>query len=216
MTLVVASLPIRKEDDIQRIPSFYDADLIEIRIDYLGKLIPIEKLEKFKEKIIITIRDQSEGGVNPIDPKDKAEYLAELDERGFLYDVEARFAKMYKVPTKNKIVSVHYFNRVPSFEEVYEIIRDFIETSWLVKVAVIGKPGYKSLLSKILELEKVAVMPIGVDPLARIAFSILGSKIIYGHTGEETAKGQMYYKNVKQILSYLTSISTSSPSILTG
>jgi len=216
MTLVVASLPIRKEDDIQRIPSFYDADLIEIRLDYLGKLIPIERLEKFKEKIIITIRDPSEGGVNLINPKDKAEYLGKLDERGFLYDVEARFAKMYKVSTKNKIVSVHYFDRVPSFEEVYEIIRDFIETSWLVKVAVIGKPGYRSLLSKILELGKVTVMPMGVDPLERIAFSILGSQLIYGHTGEETAKGQMHYKIARQVLSYLTSISTSSPSILTG
>ena len=216
MTLVVASLPVRKEDDIQRIHDFYDADLIEIRLDYLGRLIPIEKLERFKEKIIVTIRDLSEGGVNPIDPKEKAEYLVELNEKGFLYDVEAKFAKTYKVPTTNKIVSVHYFDRVPLFEEIYEIIRDFIETSWLIKVAVIGKPGYKSLLSKILELEKVAVMPMGVDPLERIAFSILGSKLIYGHTGEETAKGQMYYKNVRQILSYLTSISTSSPSILTG
>lgn len=216
MTLVVASLPIRKEEDIQKIPNFYDADLIELRLDYLGKLIPIEKLEKYKEKIIVTIRDPDEGGVNFIDPKEKAEYLAKLNEKGFLYDVEAKFAKMYDVPTRNKIVSIHYFDRVPSFEEVYEIIKDFLESSWLIKVAVIGKPGYKSLLSKILELEKVAVMPMGVDPLERIAFSILGSKLIYGHTGEETAKGQMHYKNIKQILSYLTSISISSPSILTG
>ena len=216
MTLVVASLPIRKEEDIQKIPNFYDADLIEIRLDYLGKLIPIEKLEKFKEKIIVTIRDPCEGGINPIEPKEKTEYLTKLNEKGFLYDVEARFAKMHNVPTRNKIVSVHYFDKVPSFEEVYEMIKDFIETSWLVKVAVIGKPGYKSLLSKILELEKVSVMPMGVNPLERIAFSILGSKLIYGHTGEETAKGQMHYKTVKQILSYLTSISISSPSILTG
>jgi len=216
MTLVVASLTIRKEEDIEKIPNFYDADLIELRLDYLGRLVPIEKLERFKNKIIVTIRDPSEGGVKAIDPKEKAEYLVELDKKGFLYDVEAKFAKMYNIPTRGKIVSIHYFDRVPSFEEVYETIKDFLEPSWIIKVAVIGKPGYKSLLSKILELEKVAVMPMGVDPLERIAFSILGSKLIYGHTGEETAKGQMHYKSVKQILSYLTSISISSPSILTG
>lgn len=217
MTLVVASLPVRSEEDLNKVPLLSDADLVELRLDYLNNVAfpPLEKLRSLKERVIITIRDVNEGGVNYIDPVLKREYLLRLYEEGFFYDVEARFARKYNVPTNGKIVSLHYFDRVPLYEEVYEVIKDFIESSWIVKVAVIGNKGYKTLLSRLLELEKIAVMPMGVNPLERIAFSILGSKLVYGHVGEETARGQMHYKSLKQILSYLTTISISSPSVLT-
>ncbi|BFH72676.1 type I 3-dehydroquinate dehydratase [Sulfurisphaera javensis] len=216
MTLIVASLPIRSEEDLKKIPSFYDADLIELRLDYSSSLPSIDKIEKFKEKVLVTIRDTREGGINFIDPKIKADYLQELYKRGILYDVEARFAKEYNIPTDGKIVSIHYFDRVPSYDEVIEILRDFVNKSWILKVAVVGKDGYKELLAKLLSLGNVAVLPMGTNPLERVAFSILGSKLIYGHTGEETAKGQLHYKEFKKILDYLTSISISSPSILMG
>lgn len=216
MTLVVASLPIRSFEDIQKVEKLNDADLIELRLDYMTSLPPVEMLEKYKGKIIVTIRDPSEGGVNYIDENVKAEYLKELHKRNILYDVEARFAKKYKIPTEGKIVSAHYFTFVPTYDEVYNLVREFLPSAWIIKVAVIGKPGYRELLSKLLDLEKVAVMPMGVNPLERIAFSLLGSKLIYTHVGEETAKGQLYYKTAKEILSYLTSISISSPITLTG
>ncbi|QIW25062.1 type I 3-dehydroquinate dehydratase [Sulfolobus sp. S-194] len=216
MTFVVASLPIRSEKDLDKITLLLDADFVELRLDYSTFLPELQVIERYKDKVIVTIRDVDEGGINKIDPELKAKYLIELNKRNILYDVEAKFAKKYSIPTNNKIVSIHYLDRVPSYSEVYESLRDFIKESFLLKVAVIGKDGYKELLSKLLELEKIAVMPIGVNPLERIAFSILGSKLVYGHAGEETAKGQLHYKVVKQILDYLTSISISSPSILTG
>lgn len=216
MTLVVASLPIRSCDDLTKIVNFYDADYVELRLDYSKSLPSIDKIEKYKDKIIVTIRDTKEGGINHISHEEKISYLNQLHKKGILYDVEAIFAKEYNVPVEGKIVSVHYFDEVPTYDEVYTLIKDFIHKAWIIKVAVIGKKGYRELLVKLLDLTNVAVMPMAVDPMERIAFSLLGSKLIYGHVGEETAKGQMHYKTIKKILGYLTSISISSPSTLTG
>ncbi|WP_054845075.1 hypothetical protein [Sulfuracidifex tepidarius] len=66
---------------------------------------------------------------------------------------------------------------------------------------MIGKQGYKGLLSSLLDIyPKIAVMPMGVNPMERIAFSILGSQLIYSSVDEPTAPGQMKYIEVRHIL----------------
>ena len=218
MTFIVASLPVKKLIDLEKIKDLTDADYVELRLDYLNQLPDVhsftELTRSYKDKIIVTIREKDEGGVNSIDPRVKSEFLKRLYELNYLYDVEAKFALKYNIPYEGKIVSLHYFDRVPPYEEVEEILSKF--TNCIRKVAVIAKPGYKQLLTKLLEeFNDIAVMPMGSDPLERIAFSLLGSKLVYGHVGEETAKGQMYYKDLKKILSYVSMI-ISSPSTRTG
>ncbi|MFP3260370.1 MAG: type I 3-dehydroquinate dehydratase [Sulfolobus sp.] len=218
MTFIVASLPVRKLSDLEKIKDLTDADYVELRLDYMNRLPDIqsfvELIKNYKDKIIVTIRERDEGGVNSIDPKVKSEFLKKLSELNYLYDVEAKFALKYNIPYEGKIVSVHYFDRVPPYEEVKEILSKF--TNCIRKVAVIAKPGYKQLLARLLEdFHDISVMPMGSNPLERIAFSLLGSNLVYGHVGEETAKGQMHYKDLKKILNYV-SIITSSPTTLTG
>lgn len=53
--------------------------------------------------------------------------------------------------------------------------------------------------------KNIAVMPIGTNPVERIAFAILGSKLVYGYAETPTAPGQMSYIQIKRIMNVLSS-----------
>ncbi|BDC19720.1 type I 3-dehydroquinate dehydratase [Acidianus sp. HS-5] len=205
--LIVASLPIYKEDDLLKARKIKEADMIELRLDYSLRLITIDSIKSIlgdlKDKLILTIRDVSEGGMNKIDDNEKAKYLEEANKEGFIYDIEASFLDRFSIPFKDEIVSVHYFNELPSYEEVERIIEKYLPTARFVKVAVMGKGEYKELLSRFLKFDKIIVLPMGVDPLERIAFGILGSKLIYTFVEKQTAPGQMHYFKAYEIISCL-------------
>jgi len=204
MKLVIA-LPVRSLEDLKLVPTL-DSDLVELRLDYLKKPddFDLSLIEDIKDRVIITVRDPNEGGVKEVDEDWKASLYKKLDDMGVLYDVEARFLRKRKdIPFEGKIVSAHFFDRVPSIKEVEEIFKDF-EEAWIKKLAVTTREGYKELLAHFAR-KGFAIMPIGSDPIERIAFAILGSELIYASLdkGLETAPGQMSYKKVKEILSCL-------------
>jgi 3-dehydroquinate dehydratase-1 len=204
MKLVIA-LPVRSLEDLKLVPTL-DSDLVELRLDYLKKPedFDLSLIEDIKDRVIVTVRDPSEGGVKEVDEDWKASLYKKLHDMGVLYDVEARFLRKRKdIPFEGKIVSAHFFDRVPSIKEVEEIFKGF-EEAWIKKLAVTAREGYKELLAHFAR-KGFAVMPMGSDPIERIAFAILGSELIYASLdkGLETAPGQMSYKKVKEILSCL-------------
>jgi 3-dehydroquinate dehydratase-1 len=204
MKLVIA-LPVRSLEDLKLVPTL-DSDLVELRLDYLKKPedFDLSLIEDIKDRVIVTVRDPSEGGVKEVDEDWKASLYKKLHDMGVLYDVEARFLRKRKdIPFEGKIVSAHFFDRVPSIKEVEGIFKGF-EGAWIKKLAVTTRKGYKELLAHFAR-KGFAVMPIGSDPIERIAFAILGSELIYASLdkGLETAPGQMSYKKVKEILSCL-------------
>ncbi|AWR94845.1 type I 3-dehydroquinate dehydratase [Acidianus brierleyi] len=201
-TSIVASLPVYNIGDLEKIKRI-DADFIELRLDYMDKLeVNLDSLNEYRSKLIFTIRDKSEGGYKEIPDAEKSAFLKELYSKGFLYDIEASFLQRELVPHKGKIVSAHYFDHIPSFEELEDIIRKYRE-AYIIKFALVGKENYREILIKLLRYENIAVMPMNVDPLERIAFSILGSKLIYGYVDIPTASGQMHYKDIKRIFQLL-------------
>ncbi|EOD42666.1 3-dehydroquinate dehydratase [Candidatus Nanobsidianus stetteri] len=204
MKLVVA-LPVRSLEDIKLVPTI-DSDLVELRLDYLERPEDFDPslIEDIKDRIIVTVRDPSEGGVKKVDEDWKASLYKKLHDMGVLYDVEARFLrKRNDIPFKGKIVSAHFFDRVPSIKEVEEIFEGF-EEAWVRKIALTAKEGYKELLAHFAR-KGFAVMSMGSNPIERIAFTVLGSELIYASFDEglETAPGQMNYKKVREILSCL-------------
>jgi 3-dehydroquinate dehydratase-1 len=202
---LVVALQLRSLDDVRKVGGI-DADFVELRVDYLERPETFDPsvLEEFRDKVIVTIRDPSEGGVRKVDDGWKARTLKRLHDMGVKYDVEARFLRKFSdVPHEGEIVSVHYFDRVPSVGEVEDALRG-LESAWVRKIAVIGKPGYKELLAKFAG-KGFAVMPMAVNPLERIAFAVLGSELVYASLGEgmETAPGQMDYRKAKELLKCL-------------
>lgn len=205
MVKLVVALPVRSLEDIKLVPTL-DSDLVELRLDYLERPEDFDPslIEGIKDRVIVTVRDPSEGGVKGVDEEWKASLYKKLHDRGALYDVEARFLRRRKdVPFEGKIVSAHFFDRVPSVKEVEDIFKGF-EGAWVRKLAVTAREGYKELLARFAR-KGFAVMPMGSDPIERIAFAVLGSELIYASLGEglETAPGQMSYKRAREILSCL-------------
>lgn len=204
MKLVIA-LPVRSLEDIKLVPTL-NSDLVELRLDYLKKPedFDLSLIQDIKDRVIVTVRDPSEGGVKEVDEDWKASLYKKLHDMGVLYDVEARFLRKRKdIPFEGKIVSAHFFDRVPSIKEVEEIFKGF-EGAWIKKLAVTAREGYKELLAHFAR-KGFAVMLMVLDPIERIAFAILGSELIYASLdkGLETVPGQMSYKKVKEILSCL-------------
>ncbi|BBG24254.1 type I 3-dehydroquinate dehydratase [Sulfuracidifex tepidarius] len=205
MVKVVASLPIKGKQDLSKVKDI-SSDMMELRLDYVEDpsfiLEELDYLRSFRDRVIFTIRSIQEGGVKHVNEEVKAKIYEHLHDLNFIVDVEAEFASRHKTHVdENTIVSCHYFNRIPDVKEIIQKFSPFEPSNPLFKVAVIGKQGYKGLLSSLLDIyPKIAVMPMGVNPMERIAFSILGSQLIYSSVDEPTAPGQMKYIEVRHIL----------------
>ncbi len=201
--LIVASLPIRTTADLDLINDIKETDFIELRLDYMENpaLIDPEKFVKYRSKVIVTIREASEGGVRVVDASWKSMYLKKLYDLGIMYDVEASYLRRYEVPYEGMIVSVHYIDRLPSREEIIEIITRYADKAYSVKIAVKAFKGYRTLLSSLLDMgyNNLSLMPIATDPIERLAFGLLGSKLIYGYVSEPTAPGQFHYRDLIRI-----------------
>ncbi|MFZ8822699.1 MAG: type I 3-dehydroquinate dehydratase [Desulfurococcales archaeon] len=206
--LIVASLPIRTTADLDLINDVKEADFIELRLDYMENpaSLDLEKLIKYRSKIIVTIREVSEGGVRAVDALWKSMYLKKLYDLGIMYDVEASYLQRYQVPYEGMIVSVHYINSLPSREEIIETITRYADKVYSVKIAVKAFKGYRTLLSSLLDIgyENLTFMPIATDPIERLAFSLLGSKLIYGYVSEPTAPGQLHYRDLIRIFNCIS------------
>ncbi|MEM1873666.1 MAG: type I 3-dehydroquinate dehydratase [Acidilobaceae archaeon] len=201
--LIVASLPVRSLSDIEKARRVVGPDLVELRLDYAESLaeIPVERVATLDRSVIVTIREQSEGGVKPVESRAKARYLLRLHELGVLYDVEASFIESNSVPYEGKIVSAHYLRRLPTESELQSLIERYADRAFCVKIAIQPAPGYRRLLSSALDLgyDNVAVMPLSSDPRERLAFALLGSMLVYTYIEEPTAPGQLRYDDFLKI-----------------
>lgn len=204
--LLVASIPVESLQDIRGISRINNVDLIELRVDYLDNPLAVD-YSNLPKNTIITLRDIAEGGVKHHNDSAKLKLIDILNSIGLLYDVEISFVKRYNVEYEGKIVSIHIMT--PSGVDLESIKRDvehYMGKAFAVKVATRPFPGYKAFLAELLELgDNIAVMPIGTNYTERIAFALLGSKLLYCYVDKPTALGQPKCNEVKHILTVLTS-----------
>jgi len=103
------------------------------------------------------------------------------------------------------VVSSHYLSSLPSLTQVKRELDPYYHRAAYIKVAVLSRPGYKGLLASLLDVyDRIAIMPLGAQGLDRIAFTILGSKLLYTHLGTPTAQGQLSLAEAKRVLDMLT------------
>jgi len=196
--LIVLSIPY---NNVSQYIDF-GADYIEVRLDYKKNLSinDIDEFLKYKEKIILTIRDLNEGGVFPVKDDVKLNIYKKIYDYGIKYDVELRFLEKYKVPYDDEIVSSHYLNFLPSINELIEKYKKF-DNLFTAKVAIKNINGYKSILTKFLEIiNNPTVIPIGAPWYERISFSLLGSKLLYVYDKVQTGGGQPNFYIASKIL----------------
>jgi 3-dehydroquinate dehydratase-1 len=201
---VVASVPIRNNNDLHVALSIADADYVELRLDYHEDPLKLNYEEMKGKRIIMTLRELDEGGHRGFEPSAKKRLIDVWRSLGLLYDIELRFVEKYGVEYDGAIVSIHILNGRPSLDEVVAAVSKYMDKAFAVKVALRPFKGYKAFLASLLELgENIAVMPIGVDEVERIAFALLGSKLIYGYVTQPTALGQPHYKKLLKVLELL-------------
>ncbi len=192
--IVVGSIPVRSLDALQKKISdkARHCDLVELRLDYLPLLSSkiIEMLNPFADKCILTVRSVDEGGINQFPEDIRVAFLSEAAEKGFLIDAELSACMLAGI--RPFIASMHFFREIPDEPMLSDLARKAGESAKHVKIAYVPFPGVRSRMVNLLEeFTNLSVMEMGGNPESRIAFSLLGSELIYCHLGDPTASGQM-------------------------
>lgn len=171
-----------------------DTDRVELRLDYLSSPcdIDLDALEGKKNRLILTLRDVSEGGAQQLDHGRKKAFLDEAVRRGFLVDVEATFAEEHDFNCRGQIVSRHYLDTDPDYSVLVEFAEKYRDVSYITKVALRSSESSRNLIARLLsEYENLAVMEVDGEESSRLLFSVLGSRLLYCHVGNKTSPGQM-------------------------
>ncbi len=205
--IIIGSVPVRETKDALDILSKrgHSGDLIELRLDYLPSIDYgiFNKIKNFRDIVILTVRAHEEGGVYDIQRDERKDFLMEAIASGFKVDAEislmSDFEDLYPF-----IASAHFVNRVPDEISIQRKIDSIRGKCSYVKIAYKPNNRSKAIMFGILSKnDNIAVMELGGEPINRVAFSLLGSRLIYCHIGEPTANGQMNCLRVRNIIDCL-------------
>jgi len=193
-------------------------EFIELRVDlcldtsieYLSELL--KKIKDFGKKIILTVRDPSEGGGKRFEPQKRVTLYKELSHLVDILDIEVSSGLIMELKGKIQFCQIigtfHDFQKTPShkvLEQVYE--RAKLQGADLVKIAT--KAESKEELRELIRFyllhpEDTIVMGMGkFAAISRIIMPLLGCKFTYASVGKPKAPGQI---NVKKLVSVVREI----------
>ena len=192
------------------------ADLAEIRLDYLRKGGPIEKLVRTDEiPVIATFRSTRNGGARSVDEARRTEALVAAAKAGFSYvDVELETNKLDALVNElhrigaETIVSYHNFSRTPpdaELRKVFEVCRGSgARLSKLVTTARQLKDNLRLLSFTQEACKKGRIICFGmgrVGLLSRIFSPIFGSAFTFASLddGRTVAPGQISLSRIRRI-----------------
>ena len=204
--ILIGSIPVLSMDSLgQRIKdSAGTCDLVELRLDYLQEIDPkiLELLKPFAGRCIITLRSRDEGGINHFPDDIRETFLSEAVRNGFMVDVE--LATSVRTGINSFISSMHFLGKLPERSALSGLVEKASSIGKHVKIAYLPSPGSRSRMMNILEESRnLSIMEIGSGSESRIAFSLLGSEMMYCHLGEPTASGQMECHRAVKIIDCL-------------
>ena len=198
-----------------------EADLIEIRLDYL--IIDLSDAARILEDItrevsipmIATNRQYEQGGLRPQAEDVRTQILIKAAEAGFQYvDIELTTAKLESLVEKIKsygakpIVSFHDFEKTPSLQDMEKIVRSEIdagaEICKLITTACSIEDNLECLLlaRKISRSAKIVCFAMGRKGLiSRVLSPIFGGYFTFASLGNgaKTAPGQFPIDDLKSL-----------------
>ena len=181
-----------------------ECEAVELRLDYMGneietKLDELSSLIKgllSRVKVIVTVRDPEEGGVNQVDSLLKLKIINVARENGALVDVEVEFARKhakYTTSWSGVILSRHIFNRRPDIREVinndYALANSM--NAFTYKIATINSDDLPALVELLVKEGNVPVAIVPMQPIQRAAAIMLGTALMYCSMSDGTAPGQL-------------------------
>lgn len=201
------------------------ADLVELRLDYLGKLndgIIGDLIDTVEIPKIATLRKADEGGFYKGEESSRINYLLTALSFGAQYidlemstDVGWRYevSKACKGDSSKLIVSYHNFNTTPSRDELIDICRnEYAAGADIAKIATMpqGFEDITRILSVVEHFKGQNKDVIGIamgkfGKISRVLTGQLGSFLTYAslEKGKESAEGQLTIAEMKQVLKIL-------------
>jgi len=201
------------------------ADLVELRLDYIGDLDD-GKIGDLVDGVdipkIATIRSKEEGGYWDGDEKDRINFLSTCLSFGAEYvDVEEstdigwryEISKACKDNGAQMIISHHNFQKTPPKQELVDICKnEFAAGANIAKVATHARnmDDVCSIMGTIEDLKRegkdvIAIAMGKTGTITRIAGPLFGSYLTYASLGKgkESADGQLTVDEMKTILGIL-------------
>ncbi|HOJ96500.1 MAG TPA: type I 3-dehydroquinate dehydratase [Methanospirillum sp.] len=194
-------------------PQVTEADAVEIRLDLITESVSdaLQVLRQtFQGQIILTVRSSDEGGAYAGGSSGLWSRIEPYIEFGDIIDLEVRFkehAPMVRRYNKQIIASCHQ-NRMPSDDEMKDLIEELHSFGDMVKIAV--QPGSKEDLLRLLKITAECPYPVimsvtgTVFRYARPLLCLFGSRYTYCYIHSETSPGQ-YSLREMQLLAHLLS-----------
>jgi len=192
--MIILSLPYKDKESFQpRIP--FGADLVELRLDYCSDLFETD-FSFFTKLHILSYREQSEGGVNPITNSNKIILCKQLlDSGSALIDCEYLFLKQnpeFHIPEERLVLSLH--TDVSKQEVIWDFLRTDIKAKYF-KLAV--KCSDINALDALADnvpndkKDRLILVPLAPLPLTyRLLFKLYGSLGTYVYLKGKTAQNQ--------------------------
>jgi len=228
MTLICVSIiEANVEDALKAIHRSKElgADLVELRLDYIGELDD-GKIGDLIDSVdipkIVTLRSSKDGGFWNGQEKDRINHLQTCLSFGAQYvDVEEsmdigwryEISKACKNNGAQMIISHHDFKKTPTKQEMIDICKnEFAAGASIAKISVMPKTieDVANLLSVIEYFKSTGKQIIGVSMgqlgvMSRIFGPKIGAYLTYAalERGKESAEGQLTIEEMKTILEIL-------------
>lgn len=206
-----------------------DIDILEWRVDYFAEVEDIDRVKQTLENIsymledkplIFTFRSKKEGGEKILSNEEYAKLNEEIiktklidivDIELFIGDNEVKYL-IDKAHDNNLkvIVSNHDFSKTPSEDVIVKRLEKMIEfNADLPKIAVMPRNQLDVLtllkatciIRNNYNQQPIITMSMGsLGMISRLSGEIFGSALTFGCVENVSAPGQIYYKELKDIL----------------
>lgn len=215
--MICASIIEPSVDEMVEIANSTDADIVEVRLDYLKGFEEIEKLEKVKKPLIATCMPQWEGGRFKGSEDERISILQRAIKFSDYVSVELRTNEVLRDKIINEareggvkvIVSYHDFKKTPKREGILEIIEEEKAAGGsIAKIAFMPK-DYGDVLRTMGVLlgddPGIPVIAISMGELgkvSRILGPLFGSYLTFASPGrgKESAPGQLTVEELRRII----------------
>ena len=216
--MIAVSIRAETRDEcIREIELVKDVDFIEVRGDYIQSLNDLNKLTKYSERLIVTIRRKAENGQFEGAEEERLMLFKEFFrikprfvDIEFNSSIRARIIELARMNNSGVIVSYHDFEKTPSLGELLKIGNKMIRTNAdMIKVVTYANKIDDNLtILKFIESLKYPVIAFcmgELGKLSRIFSPFFGSVLTYASTakGKETAPGQLTVDEIKTIWRFI-------------
>jgi 3-dehydroquinate dehydratase type I len=213
--MICASVTDKTVAAMVRTANRVNADVVELRLDYLKDSSRIEKLSSIKKPVIATCMPVWEGGRFKGTESQRIKVLEDALSFASYVTIElktaphlrARIIKASKIRNVTVIVAFHDFSKTPSKRSVESIIARELQIGDIAKVAFTSKDAKDVLtLMNVLAEKKPCLQVIALSlgslgRISRVLGPMLGSYLTYGSVSKnrQAGPGQMTVSELKEI-----------------